>query len=123
MASSIFPRVTLRIALVSALSCATPIFSQTPAPAPAPAPSPAPGGGGATGGGGFPGQGGTRPQQPQQQPSPRQTQPNTDFEQPRPMFLSGKVMLDDGTRPPIGVLIERVCGSVIRPEGYTDSRG
>ena len=39
------------------------------------------------------------------------------------MFLSGKVMLDDGTAPAETVLIERLCGGSHRPEGYTDSKG
>lgn len=39
------------------------------------------------------------------------------------MFLSGKVVLDDGTPPPESVMIERICNGVIRPEGYTDSKG
>jgi len=41
----------------------------------------------------------------------------------RPVFLSGKVVLDDGTPPPEPVIIERVCNGVPRPEGYTDSKG
>src|SRR5512140_3249227 len=41
----------------------------------------------------------------------------------RPIFLSGKVVLEDGTPPPDSVMIQRVCGSVVRPEGYTDSKG
>lgn len=41
----------------------------------------------------------------------------------RPIFLSGKVVLEDGTPPPESVVIQRVCGSVVRPEGYTDSKG
>ena len=41
----------------------------------------------------------------------------------RPIFLSGKVVLDDGTAPPDSVIIERVCNGVARPEGYTDSKG
>jgi tetratricopeptide (TPR) repeat protein len=41
----------------------------------------------------------------------------------RPIFLSGKVMLEDGTPPPESVVIERVCNNVIRPEAYTDSKG
>ncbi len=41
----------------------------------------------------------------------------------RPMFLSGKVVLEDGTPPPDSVVIQRVCGSVVKPEGYTDSKG
>jgi hypothetical protein len=58
------------------------------------------------------------------------TQPgNTQQQQPydlgqRPVFLSGKVTLDDGTPPPEPVVIERVCGSGNgRPEAYTDSKG
>lgn len=41
----------------------------------------------------------------------------------RPVFLSGKVMLDDGTPPPDSVVIERVCNGIARPEAYTDSKG
>lgn len=44
-------------------------------------------------------------------------------EQQRPIFLSGKVTLDDGTPPPDSVIIERVCNGIARPEGYTDSKG
>ena len=44
-------------------------------------------------------------------------------EMQRPIFLSGKVMLDDGTPPRESVLIERVCNGSPRPEGYTDSKG
>lgn len=42
---------------------------------------------------------------------------------PRPIFLSGKVMLEDGTPPPDPVVIERVCNGQSRPEAYTDSKG
>jgi tetratricopeptide (TPR) repeat protein len=38
-------------------------------------------------------------------------------------FFFGKVSMPDGTPPPSGVIIERVCGSVIRPQAYTDSHG
>lgn len=44
-------------------------------------------------------------------------------EMQRLIFLSGKVMLDDGTPPPESVLIERVCNGQPKPEGYTDSKG
>lgn len=62
-------------------------------------------------------------------PNTRTTLPST--QQPgmaspdmqRPMFLSGKVMLDDGTPPPDSVRIERVCGSRIIPEQMTDRKG
>lgn len=39
------------------------------------------------------------------------------------IYISGKVMMDDGTPPPDPVLIERVCNGQPRPEGYTDSKG
>jgi Flp pilus assembly protein TadD len=39
------------------------------------------------------------------------------------IYLSGSVRLADGTTPPASVVIERVCGSVVRPEAYTDSKG
>ena len=41
----------------------------------------------------------------------------------RPIFLSGKVMLEDGTPPPEPVIVERVCNGTPRPEGYTDRKG
>ncbi len=41
----------------------------------------------------------------------------------RPIFLSGKVLMEDGTPPPEPVRIERVCNGQPRPEGYTDSKG
>ncbi|MCC7175667.1 MAG: tetratricopeptide repeat protein [Bryobacterales bacterium] len=42
---------------------------------------------------------------------------------PRPIYLSGKVVLEDGTPPPEPAVIERVCNGIVRPEGYTDSKG
>lgn len=41
----------------------------------------------------------------------------------RPIFLSGKVMFDDGTAPNVDIRIERVCGGVPRLETHTDSKG
>lgn len=41
----------------------------------------------------------------------------------RPVFLSGKVILSDGTPPPDSVVIERVCNGVAKREAYTDSKG
>jgi tetratricopeptide (TPR) repeat protein len=41
----------------------------------------------------------------------------------RPMFMSGKVMLDDGTPPPDSVRIERICGGRVIPEANTDRKG
>jgi tetratricopeptide (TPR) repeat protein len=54
----------------------------------------------------------TRPTTPQQQPQER-----------RPVFLSGRVVLDDGTPPAERVSIERVCNGRVRRESYTDSHG
>ena len=41
----------------------------------------------------------------------------------RPIFLSGKVMMDDGTPPPEPVPIQRICTVNPHTEGYTDSKG
>jgi tetratricopeptide (TPR) repeat protein len=78
-----------------------------------------------------PGQGnpGQQPgQQPGRQPFPgrdqqQQQRQMEDMMQNRPIMLSGKVMMEDGTPPPELVLIERVCNGVAKPEGYTDSKG
>ena len=39
------------------------------------------------------------------------------------MFLSGRVMLDDGTEPQEQASIERVCNGRVRREAHTDSHG
>lgn len=41
----------------------------------------------------------------------------------RPIFLSGKVMMDDGTPPPDRVTIQLVCSANPRTVGDTDSKG
>jgi tetratricopeptide (TPR) repeat protein len=41
----------------------------------------------------------------------------------RPIFLSGKVMFDDGTQPNSDVRLERVCSGMPRLEAHTDSKG
>jgi tetratricopeptide (TPR) repeat protein len=41
----------------------------------------------------------------------------------RPIYLTGKILMDDGTPPPPQILIERVCNGIVKPEGYTDSKG
>ncbi len=85
-------------------------------------PGTAPGGGVGTPGGQspspFPGQN-NRNQSPFPDPNQRQTFPD----QQRPIFISGKVQLDDGTPPPDSVVIERLCNGIARPEAYTDSKG
>src|SRR4051812_48405793 len=41
----------------------------------------------------------------------------------RPIFLSGKVMFDDGSQPTMDVRIERVCAGTPHVEAHTDSKG
>ena len=41
----------------------------------------------------------------------------------RPLFISGKVMLQGGGVLPEPVPIERVCNGTVRREGYADIRG
>lgn len=41
----------------------------------------------------------------------------------RPILISGRVMVDDGTPPPNSAIIERVCNGGPHAEGYTDSQG
>lgn len=67
----------------------------------------------------------TRPGFPGTQPAqPGQPQDRLGFpEMQRPIYISGKVMLDDGTPPPDPVMIERVCNGTPRPEAYTDFKG
>ncbi len=55
-------------------------------------------------------------------PMPRNTNTNTDTLN-RSTYLSGKVVMDDGTAPPEPVVIERVCNGAPRAEGFTDSKG
>jgi TolA-binding protein len=48
--------------------------------------------------------------------------PNPDMGS-RPMFLSGKVVVDDGTPLTDAAMIQTICRGSIRDEGYTDSKG
>ena len=90
------------------------LFAQTPRP-----PAPGPGG---------PGTGGTptpsvpgRPGTTSPFPSPTTTTPYP--EMPRPLFLAGKVMMDDGTPPPESVVIQLACNALPRNVGFTDRKG
>src|SRR5262245_15330432 len=76
----------------------------------------------------VPGNPGTRPNSPNipgtipgQPQTPGQQLPYPDMN--RPIFLSGKVVMDDGTKPPEPVAIERVCNGIVRREQFTDSKG
>ncbi len=42
---------------------------------------------------------------------------------PRPLFLSGQVLTDDGQPPAESVVVESVCNGEVQPQGYTDQKG
>lgn len=80
-------------------------------------------GGGAGAPGTVPG-GGATPRNPTTPTLPGRTQTNPSIDLNRGIFLSGRVMMDDGTAPPEPVRIERLCGGgAARAEAYTDSKG
>jgi tetratricopeptide (TPR) repeat protein len=55
---------------------------------------------------------------------PNTTNPNTTSPSvPQPIYVSGRVMIDDGTPLPEAVVIQRVCSGNPHSEGYTDSKG
>src|SRR2546426_569599 len=71
-----------------------------------------------SGGGRKPPSTGSVPNNPAR-PAPNLTPDTT----PRSFFLSGKVMVDDGTLLTDAVAIQSICKGRIRTEGYTDSKG
>lgn len=119
-----FRKAALAVALAAAVSVSIPGQQQgggqsggtggggaapSPAPAPTPTPTPTPSPTKPTTPTPFPGQ------QQQQQPSFQ------DFQ--RPIYLSGRVMMEDGTAPPEPVMMVMVCNGRPRPQGYTDAKG
>jgi tetratricopeptide (TPR) repeat protein len=94
-------------------------FAQQGAGTPAPAPAPGNNPGGNPGGANNPGRGTVDPGNSRIPQQPTQQMP----EMPRSIYVSGKVLMDDGTPPPEQVVVERVCNGAPRPEGYTDSKG
>jgi hypothetical protein len=60
----------------------------------------------------------TRPQQ-----QPNITQPPNQTETQMPIFLSGKVSMDDGSPPPTSISIQRVCTNNPHTVAYTDAKG
>src|SRR5258708_4797605 len=56
-------------------------------------------------------------------PSPTTTTPQQSPSMPQPIFISGQVLIDDGTAPPTGIVIEKVCGAQTHSQGYTDAKG
>jgi tetratricopeptide (TPR) repeat protein len=58
------------------------------------------------------------------QPSVNLVQPGRTGESvERGWYLSGKVLMDDGSAPPANITIQRVCGGAGKPMAYTDSKG
>jgi len=101
-------------ALILLLSCACtlPLFSQ------------AKGGGATTGTGTGTGTGTTTPTTPTPIPTPTpSTQQPTMPTYSRPMYVSGRVMMDDGSAPPTSITIVRICNGVTRAMGYTSAHG
>lgn len=49
--------------------------------------------------------------------------PGTPNQNPQPLFISGRVIIEGGARLPEPVAIERLCNGVSRREGYTDFKG
>jgi lipoprotein NlpI len=64
---------------------------------------------------------GASPRQPSI-PSINQPQQQQQQQMQQPIFLSGRVMMEDGT-PAANVVIQRVCSGSAKGEGYTDNRG
>jgi cytochrome c-type biogenesis protein CcmH/NrfG len=86
------------------------------------------GGGGATRGGGGTSAGpglGTGPSTAPSTgiPSNPTSTPSSAPNIPTPIFLSGKVMMADGSPLPPGIAIQRICQGTPRTVGYTDSHG
>jgi hypothetical protein len=129
MSYAIFLRSFVGFAVAVAVSVPLSFAQQQGAGAGAPQqPGGNAGGGGAGAGGNVGGntggQGGVSPgRTPNIGQQPGQQQPQQFPEMQRPIYLSGKVLMDDGTPPPEQVVVERVCNGVVRPEGYTDSKG
>jgi tetratricopeptide (TPR) repeat protein len=73
------------------------------------------------GGGQGGGRGPTSPTIPSQPTTPQQ--PTFPEMQRQLMFVSGRVLLEDGSVPADQVIIERMCNGITRPEGYADSKG
>jgi len=77
------------------------------------------------GSGGAPSPGGSRPTTPGSTttfPQPGTNFPNTQTER-QILYITGSVIMQDGTPPPEPVAIEKVCGGSAHKEGYTDSKG
>jgi tetratricopeptide (TPR) repeat protein len=65
---------------------------------------------------------GTRGTAPNTLPGNSPTTPSTP-PAPSPIYLSGRVALEDGSPPPLSVSIERVCNGSTHTEGFTNAQG
>jgi tetratricopeptide (TPR) repeat protein len=55
--------------------------------------------------------------------NPNPTQPTPNVSIPQPIFISGRVVMEDGTGLSEPLVIETVCNGVGHSEGYTDAKG
>lgn len=124
------PLFSTAVVAIGLAVCAVPVTGQQGGQTPAP-PS-----GGGTGPGGPGGGAGAGSRTPTPRPTPTPTPREPDFgrererqrqpfpsEMPRPIYLSGRVLMEDGTPPPEPVIIESVCNGIARQQAYTDSKG
>ena len=82
------------------------------------------GGAGGTTGGSTGGAGGTTGRTTTTSPSTTSpTNTPAAVNTPQPIFVSGRVMMEDGTAPPDPATMETVCNGSPHAEGYTDSKG
>lgn len=64
---------------------------------------------------------GSRPSGPPNQPS--STMPGADSSTARPLYVSGRVILEGGLKPTEPIEIQRICSGLPRREGFTNSKG
>ena len=103
------PRFSLPLAIAATLAAQVPRPPQNPSPMPGP---------------GAPGVGAPSTNTPGTGWPPPTVQPPI-APQPieRPMYLSGRVVMDDGTPPPDRVLIQLTCNAFPKNLTYTDAKG
>lgn len=63
----------------------------------------------------------TNPTRPGMPPQPGQ--PDASAPDIRPVLITGKVVMEDGTPPPESVPMQLLCGATLRSVGYTDPKG
>lgn len=112
--STSIPVLTLAAASVLFVN---PSFGQRGGPSPAP-----PSNGGGTSPGGNTGTRGPSTGN-TTNPNTIGNQPNSNPTPTQPIFLTGRVMMDDGSELPRNIVIERFCGGNPHAEGHTDSKG